>query len=307
MTHIHGLHHVTAIAASAATTDRFYSRALGLRRVKQTVNFDDPTAWHLYYANGAAEPGTVMTFFIWPGARPGRHGAGQARVTQFAVPPGALPFWRARLPAMGARAAPGAAPFDDRAALFADPDGLLLALVEAEDARAPWTTDAIGPEVALRGLRGVTLSLNDGAGVGAVLRLFGYAPEAEAGGLTRWRRAGVACGVVDVQADPAARPGSDGAGAVHHVAFRVADRAAQGAVRAAMAAHGLRVTEPIDRDYFTAIYARTPGGVLFEVATDEPGFAVDEPADRLGTALRLPRRHEPQRAAIEAALPPLSA
>lgn len=306
MTHIEGLHHVTAIASSAAVADRFYSRALGLRRVKQTVNFDDPGAWHLYYADGAGSPGTVMTFFVWPGAHRGRRGAGQVSVTQFAVPPGALPFWRARLPGLGATAVDGQAPFGDAAALFADPDGLLFALVETEDARAPWTTPEIDATVAIRGFRGVTLSVRDGAGVGAVLRLFGYASEATEPGLTRWRLAGSAAGVVDVQENPDAPQGSDGAGAVHHVAFAVKDRAAQREVRAAMEAHGLRVTEPIDRDYFWAIYARAPGGVLFEVATGEPGFAVDEPVETLGEALKLPRQHEPLRDRIEATLPPLA-
>ncbi|SEA75904.1 ring-cleaving dioxygenase [Rubrimonas cliftonensis] len=306
MTHVEGLHHVTAIASSASGADRFYSHALGLRRVKQTVNFDDPGAWHLYYADGAGAPGTVMTFFVWPGARRGRRGAGQVALTQFAVPPGALSFWRARLPGLGATPVDGEAPFGDAAALFADPDGLLFALVETEDARAPWTTPEIDPAIAIRGFRGVTLSLSDGAGVGEVLRLFGYAWEATAPGLTRWRLPGSAAGVVDVRENPDEPQGSDGAGTVHHVAFAVKDRAAQLAVRAAMEAHGLRVTEPIDRDYFWAIYARTPGGVLFEVATDEPGFAVDEPFESLGEALKLPRRHEPLRDRIEAALPPLA-
>jgi glyoxalase family protein len=301
-----GLHHVTAITGSAQGNHDFYVRALGLRMVKQTVNFDDPTAWHLYYADETGSAGTVLTFFAWPSIRRGRIGAGQVGVTQYAVPRGSLAFWRARLLAMGATPVEEPAPFGETAATFADPDGLLFALVEGDDPRAPWTTPEVGAEVAVRGFRGVTLWLRDGAGVAAVLRdAFGYVHEATDGAVARWRLAGSPSGVVDIRGEASLPAGAEGAGVVHHVAFAVKDRAAQLRVRAAMEAAGLRVTQQIDRDYFWAIYARTPGGVLFEVATEEPGFAVDEPVATLGTSLRLPKQHEPHRAAIERALPPL--
>jgi glyoxalase family protein len=301
-----GLHHVTAIAGDAQRNHDFYARALGLRFVKKTVNFDDPTAYHLYYADEVGSAGTVMTFFAWPDMRRGVVGAGQVAATQFAVPPGALAFWRDRLPKMGAKLLDRAAPFGETAAHFSDPDGLELMLVEVEDPRAPWTTDEIGADVAVRGFRGVSLSLRNGDGVGRVLtEALGYAAAGTDGAVARYVVPGSPAGVVDVAADPDAPAGRDGAGVVHHVAFAVKDRAAQLRVRAALEAVDQRVTPQIDRDYFWAIYTRTPGGVLFEVATEEPGFAVDEPVEELGTGLMLPSQHAHLRRAIEAALPPL--
>lgn len=306
-TDILGLHHVTAIAGSAAANRAFYADVLGLRLVKRTVNFDDPTAWHLYYADETGSAGTVMTFFAWSQMRQGRVGAGQVALTQFAAPVGSLEFWAARLAAHGGRAFARETVLGQARLRAADPDGLAFAIVETpDDARAPWVTPQVGADVALRGFLGVTLRLRDGAGVGAILRdVFGYAPEATEGDVSRYRLAGSAAGVVDLDVDAAAAPGVEGAGVVHHVAFAVADRAAQARVRAAMQAAGLRVTPAIDRDYFFAIYARTPGGVLFEVATAEPGFTVDEPLESLGTALMLPAQHAARRAEIARALPPL--
>jgi glyoxalase family protein len=302
-----GLHHVTAITASAQRNHDFYTRALGLRLVKRTVNFDDPGAWHLYYADGAGTPGTVMTFFAWPGGKPGRQGAGQVTETQFAVPSGALPLWAARIPAMGGSVLGESTVMGEQRLTVTDPDGLRLALVETDDPRTPWLTEGIDAAHAIRGFRGVTLTLQEAGGVTTILRdVFGYAQTGQDDPLTRLTTAAES-GVVDIVTDPQARPGTDGAGAVHHVAFRVPDRAAQLAVRARMQEAGLRVTPPIDRDYFWAIYARTPGGVLFEVATDEPGFTIDEAKESLGTELRLPRQYEHLRAAIEEALPPLTA
>jgi glyoxalase family protein len=303
-----GLHHVTAIAGDPQRNLNFYARGLGLRFVKRTVNFDDPGAYHLYYGDRTGAPGGVMTFFAWPHAHPGRQGAGQVAVTQFAVPPGALGFWRDRMPAHGAAEVAAAAPFEDRAALFRDPDGLLLALVETEDPREPWLIEGVDETVAIRGFRGVTLRLREAEGATRLLTdAFGYAlADDDGAGLRRYELAGAAAGVVDVRTDAAAPAGSDGVGVVHHVAFAVADDAAQEQVRARLIAAGQRVTPQIDRDYFRAIYTRAPGGVLFEVATATPGFTVDEPEDRLGRSLRLPAQHEPARAQIEAALPPLT-
>jgi glyoxalase family protein len=301
-----GLHHVTAITGSAQRNHDFYTRGLGLRLVKQTVNFDDPGAWHLYYADGTGTPGSVMTFFAWPGSRPGRRGAGQVIVTQFAVPRGSLPFWRGHLPNHGAEPLGENSAFGEARALFAGPDGLTLALVETDDPRTPWTTPMVGEAVAIRGFRGVTLRVADLAGIAPALTgALDYAETAREGRTTRYT-APTPAGIVDVEVDPTAASGRDGAGAVHHVAFRVADRAAQGRVRARLQSLGLRVTEAIDRDYFWAIYTRTPSGVLVEVATDEPGFTVDEAPEALGTALKLPRQHEHLRARIEQVLPPLT-
>jgi glyoxalase family protein len=309
---VQGLHHVTAIGGPAQRVHAFYARALGLRFVKKTVNFDDPGTYHLYYGDGDGSPGSAMTFFPWAGARRGRVGAGQVSLTQFAAPRGALPFWTDRLPTHGGRLVAEETVFGERRAVVEDPDGLLIALVETDDARAPWTTGEVGEAVAIRGFHGVTLALRDGAATAAILtEVFGYreaGTEAMGGGaVTRLRAVGDRAAVVDLHVDPAMPHGQEGAGTVHHVAFSVPDRAAQDAVRARMVDAGLRVTERIDRNYFWSIYARTPGGVLFEVATDEPGFAVDEPRESLGTALKLPPQHEPLRARIEQVLPDLIA
>lgn len=310
---VRGLHHVTAIAGDAQRNLDFYTQALGQRLVKRTVNFDAPGVYHFYFADGLGTPGTVMTFFPFPNARPGRVGAGQVTRTHYAVPPGALPFWRDRLPARGATLVTEAETrFGEPRAVFADPDGLLLTLVEREDPRAPWTAPDVPREAALRGFQGVTLGLHDGsAALRALTEVFGYDRVAEepapSGRLVRLEAPGAEADVIELHLDPDMPAGREGAGTVHHVAFRVPDRAAQLEVRRAMTDLGLQVTEPIDRQYFHAIYSRIPGGVLFEVATDEPGFLVDEPQETLGEALRLPPQYEPRRAEIEAALPPISA
>ena len=309
---VNGLHHVTAIAGDPQRNLDFYAGALGLRFVKKTVNFDDPGTYHLYYGNETGAPGTAMTFFPWKGAPKGAIGAGQVALTQFAAPPGSLRFWIERLAGQGARLIAEETVFGESRAVFSDPDGLLFAIVETDDARAPWVTPEIGATVALRGFRGVTLALRDGAGAERVLTAaFGYARRAEAalgdGRLIRLSGGDGPADVVDLHVDPALPAGRDGVGVVHHVAFSVPDRAAQLRVRERMTAAGLQVTQQIDRDYFWAIYARIPGGVLFEVATDEPGFDRDEPVAHLGETLRIPAQHEHLRERIEAVLPPLVA
>ncbi|MGF1660597.1 MAG: ring-cleaving dioxygenase [Rubrimonas sp.] len=311
---VEGLHHVTAICGDPASNRAFHVGALGLRMVKRTVNFDDPTAWHLYYGDELGSAGSAMTYFAWADSPAGRTGAGQVATVRYAVPPGALDFWAARLPRFGATLLDRAPIFGAPALRLADPDGLPLALVETDDPRAPWTTDEIGPDVAIRGFQGVALALREGASTARILtEALGYAEigrEAPASGASLIRfgaRRGAAgpAGVVDLAVDPSAPYGRSGRGTVHHVAFSTPDAASQLRVRARLAMLGLQVTEPIDRTYFTAIYARTPGGVLFEVATDGPGFDVDEPRATLGEALALPPQHAPMRARIIAALPPL--
>ena len=306
-----GLHHVTAIAGAPARNAAFYAHALGQRLVKRTVNFDDPGTWHLYYGDETGAAGTVMTFFPWTHAPKGRLGAGQVAVTHYAVPPGALPFWRGRLPAQGATlVAEAETGFGERRAVFADPDGLRLALVETDDPRTPWTAAGIDAAHAVRGFHGVTLALTEADGTARILtEAFGYAEEGRepaARGVTiRFRREGGVAPIVDLHVDPGMAAGREGVGTVHHVAFSVPDDAAQDRVRIALTELGLQVTPRIDRQYFHAVYTRTPGGVLFEVATEAPGFATDEPVESLGEALKLPPQYEPHRDAIETALPPI--
>ncbi len=313
-TAVDGLHHVTSISGSAAATHAFHAGVLGQRLVKKTVNFDDPTTYHLYYGDETGRAGTVMTFFPWEGARTGRIGAGQVAITQFAVPKGALDLWERRLVGAGAPVRARERVFGEERLVTEDRDGLLYALVETDVAgRAPWTTEGIGEAAALRGFHGATLALADGAATARLLvDALGYrqtdeAALGETGRLLRFEAATGRARVIDLHVDPAMPRGAEGAGTVHHIAFSVPDRAAQAEVRKALLAAGQAVTPAIDRQYFHAIYTRTPGGVLFEVATEEPGFATDEPVEALGTALKLPPQHEALRDRIEAVLPPLAA
>ena len=314
------LHHITAIAADAQRNHDFYTRALGLRLVKKTVNFDDPGAYHLYYGDRVGSAGTALTFFPWRDLPRGAPGLGQAVLTQFSVPLGSLDFWVARLREVGAPVRAREVVFGEERLISQDPDGAAFALTAvAEDPRADgdalWTTPEIGAEHAIRGFHGVTLALESAAETGRILTEgFAYALEAEEaaiGGdkpskLIRFRGQGPGA-VVDIHEAPGLARGRDGAGVIHHVAFSVKDRAAQRQVQARLAELGHRTTPQIDRSYFWAIYFRTPGGVLFEVATEEPGFTVDEPVETLGESLKLPDRYEPLRARIEEVLPTLDA
>jgi glyoxalase family protein len=303
---IEGLHHVTSMASDAAANNRFFTETLGLRRVKKTVNFDAPDVYHLYYGDAAGTPGTVMTYFPFPSIGPRRRGTGEVGETAFAVPPGAIGFWRARLNAAAATEVAEARRFGEARLTFLGPDGEELALVEVEDAREPWTAAGIPGEAAIRGFHGVTLRLAETGATAELLRALGYAETERDGGLTRFRRAGGnGAEVVDVEAAAGQERAEQGAGSVHHVAFAVRDRTAQAAVRQALLDAGHKVTPPIDRDYFWAIYFRTPGGVLFEVATDAPGFARDEDPAHLGEKLMLPAQHAHLRGWLESHLEPI--
>ncbi len=302
---VNGLHHVTMIAAGAAANDAFYREALGLRRVKATVNFDSPDVYHLYFGDGAGRAGTVITSFPFgPQVAPGRRGAGEATETAYAVPPGSLSFWEERLGAFGPVRRESR--LSEARLATQGPDGEGVALVEvAGDARDPFAA-VVPAEHAIRGFHSVTLTLRDAKATARLLDLMGYAEEAREGPVIRMRaRAGNGADVVDLVEDPAAPFARQSAGSVHHVAFSVPDRAAQAEVRAALARAGVQATPSIDRDYFWAIYFRTPGGVLFEVATEEPGFARDEAPEALGTALKLPTQHEHLRDRLARAREPL--
>lgn len=306
----HGIHHVTAISGPARRNLAFYGGTLGLRLVKKTVNFDDPGTYHLYFGDAAGNPGSLLTFFPWEHAAPGRIGIGQTQETMLRVPAGSLGWWAHRLVERGVPHETIARRFGEPVLAFRDPDGMRLSLVGLpgiEDEPA-WEGGAVPAEHAVRGLHGVSLLLDRGEATGAILTdVFGFQAAGAEGGLARYSVPGAPIGgIVDIRAAGGFLAGREGAGSVHHVAFRAADDAAQAAmVERLEASHGRRVTEQRDRNYFRSVYFREPGGVLFEIATDEPGFAVDEPTESLGAALKLPPGLEPHRARIETALPAL--
>lgn len=303
------LHHITTIAADPAANLAFFRDVLGLRLIKRTVNFDDPGTWHLYYGDETGTPGAILTVFPYVGARQGRHGTGQAEEIAFAIPPASLGFWIERLAAKGVAAETPAKRFGETVLAFRDPDGLLLELVTDERAAGlPGFAQAGVPaEHAIRGFHGITLWLDDAAPTAAVLTgVLGYVAAGEERARQRFvHPAGGLGGIVDLRAAPGFWRGAQGAGTIHHIAFRAASDAAQDGASRALAAMGIAVTPQQDRNYFRSTYFREPGGVLFEIATDDPGFAIDEPVERLGEGLMLPARYERHRAAIEAALPRL--
>ena len=301
-----GIHHVTAFAGSVSRNRDFYTRTLGLRLVKTTVNFDDPGTYHLYYGDGTGTPGTILTFFPIEQAAPGRLGIGETSETAFRVPKAALGYWTSRLAEHGVAYEPLVKVFGESVLRFKDPDGTNLALVgvEGETTNAPWTGGGVSAEHAIRGFHGIALLVKDTKPTAAVLTdVLGFEETARDGRTVRFGGSAAVGGTVTLRGVGDFLDGRQGAGSVHHVAFRATDDAAQAAMAAKLETLGLRVTEQRDRCYFRSIYFREPGGVLFEIATDAPGFAVDEPADTLGQALKLPPFLEPHRERIEEALP----
>lgn len=304
-----GLHHVTAIAGPAQENLDFYSGVLGMRLVKKSVNQDDPGTYHFFYADAEGRPGTDLTFFPWSHLAPARRGHGLAQETALAVAPGSLDFWSGRLERYGARLGKLERRFGDRVLTLEDPHGLALALVESASAAArpftPWESGPVPGEHQIRGLDGARLLLR---AVGPTERYLeqglGYRLLGEENGWRRWGVDGGGSGArLELAEDPASPRGAWGTGAVHHLAFRAVDEAHQLELRAAAAER--HPTPVIDRFWFRSVYFREPGGVLFELATDGPGFAVDEAPERLGESLVLPPWLEPQRAEIEAQLPAL--
>jgi glyoxalase family protein len=309
MNAIPGLHHVTAIASDPQANADFYASLLGLRLVKRTVNFDDPTTYHLYYGDDVGTPGTILTFFPWPGAPPGMRGAGQATATAFAVPHGSLEWWMERLAGGTIEFGPIEERFGERLLALRDPDDLAIELVEvAGDANRWWWRDGPIPAAyAIRGFHGVTLTLEGYERTAALLTdVMGLEPSGEQRDRFRYTTRSDAPGTrVDLVCAPGLRPGRVAAGSVHHIAFRCASDDDQKAWRGRLAAAGTNVTTVMDRQYFKSIYFREPGGVLFEIATDPPGFTADEPRESLGAALKLPPWLEPRRRFIEDRLPRL--
>lgn len=303
---IPGVHHVTAIGSDPGRNLAFYTETLGLRLVKQSVNQDDVSVYHLFYGDHSGSPGTSMTFFPYPDARPGRVGTGQVSTTQFLIPEESVEYWSDRFAGEGVDADDPRERFGDTVIPFRDPDGLPLELVARADAPAGDPPDgAVPAEHAVRGFFGVTLSLTSAAPTANLLEAMGYRATEADHDRQRYEADGDLGYVVDIVEDPQARRGQSGSGTVHHVAFQVTEDS-QSAWRDALIEHGLKPTEIIDRKWFNSVYARTAGGVLFEFATKEPGYTVDEDLDELGERLVLPEWLESQRSDIEAGLPDLS-
>jgi glyoxalase family protein len=303
-----GLHHVTAIASDPQQNLDFYTQVLGLRFVKRTVNFDDPGTYHFYFGDDAGSPGTILTFFPWPHAARGTTGLGEVTRTAFSVPLDSLEYWLQRLSEQKILVECSGRRFQEDVLTFADPDGMKIEIVahaDAGEANAPRFA-SVPPEYAIRGFFGVTLYEQQEGKTAKILNVMGFHKVAEEGTRLRFRAEGGALGNhIDLLIDPAGSYGRPGAGSVHHIAFRAKDDAAQVEWREEIAKH-LDVTPVLDRTYFHSIYFREPGGVLFELATDPPGFSLDEPIESLGEALRIPEWLEARRDLIEKRLAPIT-
>jgi len=305
-----GIHHITAIAGNPQTNLDCYAGLLGLRLVKLTVNFDDPTTYHLYYGDGAGHPGTILTFFPWPSAPKGRRGAGQVTETAFAIPEDAMDFWVARLTN---RAVAFDGPFDrfgEKVVAFSDPDGMRVELIATTTAKVERACEG-GPiplRFAIRGFHSATLSEADHSQTAALLTdTMGFKLVAQDGNRYRYAAdSGESARLVDVLHVPQERTGRVLVGTVHHIAWRTADDRQQREWLDELSKLGSGVSPVMDRKYFHSIYYREPGNILFEIATDPPGFAVDEAPEKLGSHLVLPAWLEPERAQLEAVLPPLT-
>lgn len=303
-----GLHHITAIANDAQQNLDFYTKILGLRLVKKTVNFDDPGTYHFYFGNESGEAGTILTFFPWEGIGKGKNGSGMATHIGYSIPKGALEFWKKRLDTHKIPYKEETI-FGERLISFQDPDGLELQFIESntQDKRSVWTTDDVEENVAIRGFHNVTLTLQNAEATAKVLTaIFGYKLQKQEGNRYRYIIDSVdTAQIVDIIEDATISRGQNAAGTNHHIAFRVKDETAQMKMREKVLAAGLNITPKIDRDYFYSLYFREPGGVLFEIATENPGFTIDEPLEELGNNLKLPNQYEPMRSKIESALPTL--
>jgi glyoxalase family protein len=303
-----GLHHVTAIASDPQTNIDFYAGLLGLRLIKKTVNFDDPSAYHLYYGDETGTPGTIITFFYWPGnGIRGRVGPGQMTRISFSAAPTSLDYWLRRLTSHGL-SAQRVTRFGEDVITFSDPDGIPLEIVAvAQDARQGWTGGALPPEHALRGMHTAELAVGVAGPTEDVLtRTMNYRLVRREGDRARFEAGSGGSGAfVDLLTDNHRARGTGGAGTIHHIAWRVPDDKSELAMQEKLNRAGLGVSPVRDRNYFRSIYYREPNGILFEVATDSPGFAIDEPLASLGLSLKLPAEFERSRREIETFLPPL--
>jgi glyoxalase family protein len=305
---IKGLHHITAVSGPPELNYDFYTRKLGLRFVKKTINFDDPFTYHLYYGNYEATPGSAITFFPWQGVPQGSPSTGEATVTSYAVPKGSLDFWRNHFTKHKIDILSKESRFGDKTLLFYDAEGMKNELTESDGVNEiiPHEHDDIPKESAIRGFYGTTLSLADTGPTAELLREFGWAETGKEGDVIRYgsEPENNLGSFVDLKKEPGLR-GRFGRGSIHHIAFRVPDDETQQDWRKKLAEMGFGPTEVRDRQYFRSIYFHEPGGVLFEIATDTPGFTKDEPLENLGQNLKLPPWFEKNRAEIEQRLPEL--
>lgn len=309
MDRILGLHHITAIASDAKRNHTFYTEVMGLRLVKKTVNFDDPETYHFYYGDNIGRAGTILTFFPWQNIGRGRTGTGMATAIGYSVPRESLSFWKKRFEKFNVVHEDAGQRFGEEYLSFSDPDGLNIDLVVSKnkDERQAWQTNEVNRDIAVKGFHGVTLTLRNMKATAAILTdIFGYEFYAQEGNRHRFiSRAVDTANVIDIVESPHTPSGYVAGGTNHHVAFRVKDDSVLMQYREKVLSKGLNITPKINRDYFFSLYFREPGGVLFELATDNPGFTIDEPADELGTHLKLPQRYESMRNRIEEILPVL--
>ncbi|MCM2990660.1 ring-cleaving dioxygenase [Bacillus safensis] len=300
-----GIHHITAIVGHPQENVDFYAGVLGLRLVKKTVNFDDPGTYHLYFGNEGGSPGTIITFFPWPGAQKGQIGAGQVGVTTYVVPTGAFSFWKERLEQFDI-SYEVIERFGEAFLSFEDPHGLLIELVErAEGKQNEWAFNGVTPDVAIKGFGGAVLLTSQPEKTMQLLeQTMGLERVGAEGDYVRFRSFGEIGNVIDVNITPVPR-GRMGVGVVHHIAWRATDDQDQLDWQRHIAQSGYQVTPVQDRNYFNAIYFRELGGILFEIATDPPGFAHDESLETMGEALKLPPQYEAQRSQIEQIVLPI--
>ena len=307
MNAIQGLHHVTAVASDPQANLLFYQRVLGQRLVKTTVNFDDPGTYHLYYGDAVGTPGTIMTFFPWRHMPRGRVGTGETSAVAYAIPAGSIAYWADRLAGFGLSVREEEARFGQPTLRFYDPDGMKLELLATDEPSTieHWADGPVAPTHALRGFHSVTLLLAEvEATADLLVDHLGYRLVGQEGARYRYAGASADRGLyVDLVQAPDESGGRFGAGSIHHIAFRTVDDEEQIAYQTTLYDAGVGVTDVKDRQYFHSIYFRSPGGVLFEIATDAPGFAYDEPEPALGGTLKLPPWMESRRGEIETRLP----
>jgi glyoxalase family protein len=306
---ITGIHHVSAITGDGQRNIDFYSGLLGLKLVKLTVNFDDPSTYHLYYGDELGRPGSILTFFVWAGAQRGRIGPPQVSAVSFSIPRDAIGFWTDRFRQHDVSYMQPMTRFGEQIVRFSDPEGMQLELVAGSkrDSRMPWTGSGIPFDSAIRGLHSITLTEEAYEHTAALLtNTLAFKPQWQEGNRYRFGAGDASAGtLVDIVCMPEPRQGAMGAGTVHHLALRTPDDEKQVEWHRTLANAGYNTSPVLDRTYFRSIYFREPGGILFEVATDGPGFTIDEPLDKLGSGLRLPRWLEGARPQIEQMLTPL--